>query len=55
MLKDRSGIDNSHSGQDLRLLGYPTGEIIKENNSITYNQKGWGGFKYQVNVRWQQV
>jgi alpha-L-fucosidase 2 len=46
------GIDNSHSGQELRLLGYPQGEITRENNSITFNQKGWGGFQYQVNVRW---
>ena len=48
-----SGIDNSHSGQDLRLLGYPAGETLNEANSITYNQKGWGGFEYQVNVRWK--
>lgn len=49
-----SAFDNSHSGQDLRLLGYPAGEIVKENNSTTYNQKGWGGFQYQVNVRWEK-
>ncbi len=53
-VEGQSGIDNSHSGQDLRLLGYPPGEVIKENNSVTYNQKGWGGFQYQVNVRWQK-
>jgi alpha-L-fucosidase 2 len=50
----KTGIDNSHSGQDLILLGYPAGEIIRDNNSITYNQKGWGGFQYQVNVRWKK-
>jgi alpha-L-fucosidase 2 len=50
----QAGADNSHSGQDLRLLGYPPGEIKKENNSITYDQKGWGGFQYQVNLRWQK-
>jgi len=42
------------SGQDLRRLGYPKGEIIKTGNSITYNQKGWGGFQYQINVRWKE-
>ncbi len=46
--------DNSHSGQDLRLLGYPEGRIVKENNSITYDQQGWGGFQYQVSVRWKK-
>jgi alpha-L-fucosidase 2 len=46
--------DDSHSGEDLRRLGYPGGELKKEINSITYDQKGWGGFQYQVNVRWQK-
>jgi alpha-L-fucosidase 2 len=45
---------NPVTGQDLRRLGYPKGEIIKTENSITYNQKGWGGFQYQVNVRWKE-
>jgi alpha-L-fucosidase 2 len=53
-VEGQSGIDNSHSGQDLRLLGYPAGEITKESNSTTYIQEGWGGFKYQVNVRWNK-
>jgi alpha-L-fucosidase 2 len=35
-------------------LEYPKGEIIKAPNSITYNQNGWGGFKYQINVRWKE-
>lgn len=46
--------DDSHSGQDLSQLGYPAGVLKKENNSISYDQEGWGGFRYQVNVRWQQ-
>ncbi len=53
--EEQSGTDNSHSGQDLRLLGYPAGEISSDSNSITYNQKGWGGFKYQANVRWKMI
>jgi alpha-L-fucosidase 2 len=51
---EQSGADNSHSGQDLRLLGYPAGAIKKEKNSITYDQEGWGGSRYQVNLRWQK-
>lgn len=53
-LEGESEADNSHSGQDLRRLGYPKGEVNKTNNSITYNQQGWGGFKYQINVRWKE-
>jgi len=53
-LEGESEADNSHSGQDLRRLGYPKGEVNKTNNSITYNQQGWGGFKYQINVRWKK-
>ena len=54
ILEGESEADNSHSGQDLRRLGYPKGEVNKTNNSITYNQQGWGGFKYQINVRWKK-
>jgi alpha-L-fucosidase 2 len=46
--------DNSHSGQDLRLLGYPSGEMWAEENHITYLQKGWGGFRYIVSVRFRE-
>jgi alpha-L-fucosidase 2 len=53
-VEGQSAIDNSHSGQDLVLLGYPSGEVIRETNSITYNQNGWGGFRYQVSVRWKK-
>lgn len=48
-----SGEESSVTGQDLRRLGYPKGEIHRTDNSITYIQKGWGGFEYQVNVRWK--
>jgi len=53
-VEGESETDNSHSGQDLRRLDYPKGEIIKTANSITYNQKGWGGFQYQINIRWKE-
>jgi len=52
-LEGESGADSPVTGQDLRRLGYPKGEIINNNNSVIYNQEGWGGFKYQVNVRWK--
>ena len=45
---------NPVTGQDLRRLGYPKGEITSTINSTTYNQEGWGGFKYQINVGWQK-
>ncbi|MDB5158230.1 MAG: hypothetical protein JWR50_2937 [Mucilaginibacter sp.] len=42
-------------GDDLSRLGYPQGDIIKQGNSITYQQKGWGGFTYQINVQWKNT
>jgi alpha-L-fucosidase 2 len=53
-LEGISGDESPVTGQDLRRLGYPKGEIIKGRHSVTYNQKGWGGFQYQVNVRWKE-
>lgn len=40
---------------DLRKLGYPKGEIIRNDNSALYTQKGWGGFEYQVYVQWEKT
>lgn len=45
---------NSVEGQDLRRLGYEQGTVQTETNQITYHQEGWGGFSYDVNVRWEQ-
>jgi alpha-L-fucosidase 2 len=42
-------------GDDLSRLGYAQGTIKKQGNSITYEQRGWGGFKYEINVRWRQI
>ena len=39
------------TGQDLRRLEYPDGEISKNDTSSTYLQEGWGGFKYQVHTK----
>lgn len=45
----------STTGDDLGRLGYSMGTVKQGGNSITYNQTGWGGFTYQVNVRWKQT
>jgi len=42
--------DSPVTGQDLRRLEYPEGKTSKNDNSATYLQEGWGGFKYQVHV-----
>lgn len=42
-------------GDDLSRLGYPKGTIVKDGHSITYDQSGWGGFSYQINVRWKET
>lgn len=49
---DGKQVDQSMS--DLDQLGYPQGEIQKEGNSLTYNQKGWGDFSYQINTQWTE-
>lgn len=45
---------NSVVGDDLARLGYKQGTINRESGSITYRQEGWGGFQYEVSVRWKQ-
>lgn len=42
-------------GDDLSRLGYEQGAVKQEGQSITYIQKGWGGFSYEISVRWKQV
>ena len=53
-LEGDSGDESPVTGQDLRRLGYPKGSIAKNENSIIYNQTGWGGFQYQVSVTWKE-
>jgi alpha-L-fucosidase 2 len=48
---NRQQVDQSMS--DLDQLGYPQGVIEKGENSLTYNQKGWGDFSYQINTQWK--
>ncbi len=45
---------NAHSGADLRRLRYPTGKVTKGKNEVTYEQEGWGGFKYMVYISWEK-
>src|ERR1700744_5804523 len=42
-------------GDDLSRLGYAQGTINQNSNSITYKQQGWGGFMYEINVRWKRI
>ena len=45
---------NSVEGQDLQRLGYQQGDVVATDNQITYHQKGYGGFYYDVVVRWER-
>lgn len=51
--ENKEGYTNQ-SRNDLNQLGYPQGEITKEDNELTYNQKGWGDFSYQINTKWEE-
>ncbi|CAL1518466.1 glycosyl hydrolase family 95 catalytic domain-containing protein [Chitinophaga sp. MM2321] len=42
-------------GDDLSRLGYKQGTIKTGSNTVTYEQEGWGGFKYQVSVTWKKI
>lgn len=41
-------------GQDLHRLGYQQGKVVRKGNQITYHQKGYGDFSYDVTVCWKQ-
>ena len=45
-------VQNPVSGQDLRRLGYSPGKVLQNENTITYEQEGWDGFRFMVNTRW---
>ncbi len=53
-LKGVSAAVNPVTGEDLRRLGYPAGTIVREGQSISYDQEGWGGFHYRIYVKWMQ-
>jgi len=45
---------NPVSGQDLCRLGYEQRKVMESTNLMTYYQKGWGGFYYEIAVIWKQ-
>jgi len=49
-----TGDNGPVTGLDLRRLGYEQGMLRTDEREITYHQPGWGGFYYDVNVRWKQ-
>jgi alpha-L-fucosidase 2 len=44
---------NSVEGQSLQRLGYQQGVLVRDTNRLHYIQPGWGGFHYEVAVRWR--
>lgn len=53
--RGKDEIASSLTGQDLRRLGYPPGNVaLQGDNTITYTQAGWGGFEYEVTVSWHR-
>ncbi|ULQ51574.1 glycosyl hydrolase family 95 catalytic domain-containing protein [Flavihumibacter fluvii] len=42
-------------GDDLSRLGYRQGSIVKGTNNISYHQDGWGGFSYEISLRWKKI
>ncbi|NBB18300.1 hypothetical protein GVN20_02935 [Runella sp. CRIBMP] len=43
------------AGDDLARLGYKQGEVIQSGQSYRYIQQGWGGFYYEVYVKWKKI
>lgn len=48
--EDEAGLGSS----SLALLGYPQGEVKREKNLITYHQRGWEDYFYDVAVDWKR-
>ncbi|HLT52214.1 MAG TPA: hypothetical protein VKZ93_09650, partial [Arenibacter sp.] len=46
-------IGNPVTGQDLRRLEYDEGRIVQKENTITYDQKGWSNFEFQIHTKWE--
>jgi alpha-L-fucosidase 2 len=47
-----SGGGGSVEGDHLSRLGYAQGLVERTENGLRYRQTGWGGFSYDVSVRW---
>ena len=48
-------IKSSVEGQGLERLGYATGSVITEKNSLHYHQPTWDGNYYEVLVQWKKM
>ncbi|NQU50958.1 MAG: glycoside hydrolase N-terminal domain-containing protein [Bacteroidetes bacterium] len=51
--RENKEAQTSQSRNDLNQLEYRQGDILKGENSFTYNQKGWGDFSYQIYTEWE--
>lgn len=51
--KEKTGTVDAVTGQDLALLGYKQGVLTEKEGLITYHQKGWKDFSYDVAVKWK--
>ena len=49
------GISSPVTGQDLRRLGYPQGDVVTQGNTIIYHQPGSEGFYYEIAVSYRQT
>ena len=47
---DEAGLGSS----SLALLGYPQGEVNRDGNLVTYHQRGWEDYYYDVAVDWKR-
>ncbi len=45
----------SHSGLELKTLGYEQGTVDTQGRTIIYRQEGWQGFRYAIAVSWKPV
>ncbi len=49
----QAGTEDPVTGQDLRRLDYDGGRVTQKEYTITYDQQGWEGFRFQVHTQWQ--
>lgn len=47
-------VTGPEAGASLLRLGYKQGVVERKGNNLSYHQKGWGDYFYDVDVRWQQ-
>ncbi|WP_160717688.1 glycosyl hydrolase family 95 catalytic domain-containing protein [Chitinophaga solisilvae] len=51
----RQAAGGSVAGDDLARLGYEQGHVNSNGQTLTYLQKGWNGFEYEIAVTWKRV